>query len=168
MTLYELTDEFLQLQQMLEDGEADEQIYQDTLESLEYDLEEKADNYAKIIRNFESQIETLKAEERRLKDRRQVCEKAIKRLKDNLQAAMVQTGKRKIKTDLFSFTVAKNGGALPVIVDVETEDLPDECVVITEKPDLKALAALLTDPENKEYYKKFAHFGERGETLRIK
>ena len=70
---------------------------------------------------------------------------------------MVQTGKRKIKTDLFSFTVAKNGGALPVIVDVDTEDLPDECVVITEKPDLKALAAL-----------KFAHFGERGETLRIK
>ena len=168
LTLYELTDEFLQLQQMLEDGEADEQIYQDTLESLEYDLEEKADNYAKIIRNFESQIETLKVEERRLKDRRQVCEKAIKRLKDNLQAAMVQTGKRKIKTDLFSFTVAKNGGALPVIVDVDTEDLPDECVVITEKPDLKALAALLTDPENKEYYKKFAHFGERGETLRIK
>lgn len=168
MTLYELTDEFLQLQQILEDGEADEQIYQDTLESLEYDLEEKANNYAKIIRNFESQIETLKAEERRLKDRRQVCEKAIKRLKDNLQAAMVQTGKRKIKTDLFSFTVAKNGGALPVIVDVETEDLPDECVVITEKPDLKALAALLEDPENKEHYSKFAHFGERGESLRIK
>lgn len=168
LTLYELTDEFLQLQQILEDGEADEQIYQDTLESLEYDLEEKANNYAKIIRNFESQIETLKAEERRLKDRRQVCEKAIKRLKDNLQAAMVQTGKRKIKTDLFSFTVAKNGGALPVIVDVETEDLPDECVVITEKPDLKALAALLEDPENKEHYSKFAHFGERGESLRIK
>ena len=168
LTLYELTDEFLQLQDLLEHGEADEQIYQDTLESLEFDLEEKADNYAKIIRNFESQIETLKAEERRLKDRRQICEKAIKRLKDNLQAAMLQTGKRKIKTDLFSFTVAKNGGALPVIVDVDTEDLPDECVVITEKPDLKALATLLTDPENKEHYKKFAHFGERGETLRIK
>ena len=168
MNLFEITGQFLQLQEMLEDGEYDEKIFEDTLESLNFDFEEKADNYAKIIRNFESQIEALKAEERRLKDRRQVCEKAIKRLKDNLQAAMMQTGKRKIKTDLFSFTVAKNGGALPVIVDVDTEDLPDECVVITEKPDLKALAALLTDPENKEYYKKFAHFGERGESLRIK
>lgn len=153
---------------MLESGEEDPQTVKDTLESVEYDLEEKADNYAKIVRNFESQIETLKAEERRLKDRRQVCENAIKRLKDDLQAAMMQTGKRKIKTDLFSFTVAKNGGALPVIVDVETEDLPDECVIITEKPDLKALAALLTDPENKDHYSKFAHFGERGESLRIK
>lgn len=168
MTLYELTDEYLQLQELLESGEEDEQIVKDSLESVEFDLEEKADNYAKIIRNFESQIETLKAEEKRLKDRRQICEKAIKRLKDNLQNSMIQTGKRKIKTDLFSFTVAKNGGALPVIVDVETEDLPDECVIITEKPDLKALAALLEDPENKDHYSKFAHFGERGESLRIK
>ena len=168
MNLFEITGQFLQLQEMLEDGECDEKIFEDTLESLNFDFEEKADNYAKIIRNFESQIEALKAEEKRLKERRSVCERNIKRMKEALENAMKLANKRKFKTDLFSFSIAKNGGALPVIVDVKTEDLPDECVIVTEKPDLKALAALLTDPENKEYYKKFAHFGERGESLRIK
>ena len=77
---------------------------------------------------------------------------------------MKETGKTKFKTKLFSFTIAKNGGALPVIVNVPTEKLDDEFVVVTEQPDLKAIA---------EYIKKtgdvsFAKFGERGESLRIK
>lgn len=81
---------------------------------------------------------------------------------------MKALNKPKIQTDLFTIAIQKNGGALPVIVDVPTEDLPDECVKITEEPDKNALLALLQDPENKDYYSKFAHLGDRGESLRIK
>lgn len=165
-SLYELTGQFLEIQSILESGEYDDQIVKDTLESLEFEIEEKADNYAKIIRNFESQIDAIKAEEKRLKDRRGTFEKSVKQLKENLQAAMIETGKRKFKTDLFSFNIAKNGGALPVVVDVETWALPDELVKIEEKPNLKAIETLLK--ENPERGAKYAHFGERGESIRIK
>ena len=168
MNLYELTNDFLQLQEMLEDPEVDMDVINDTMEALEGAIEVKADGYAMIIRNMEGSITAIKAEMERLSDKKHLLESSIKRLKDNLQQAMVLTGKTKFKTDLFSFGIQKNGGALPVIVDVDTEVLPDECVIVTEKPDLKALAAFLQDPELKDLYGRFAHFGERGESLRIK
>ena len=48
--LYELTGFFLELMDMLEDEECDEQCIMDTLESVEYEIEDKADGYAKIIK----------------------------------------------------------------------------------------------------------------------
>lgn len=164
MNLYELTSDFLQLQQMLEDPEMDSQLLEDTMAAIEGEIEWKADNYAKVIRNMEGSIEAVKKEQERLSNKKAVLEGSIKRLKDNLQNAMVATGKTKFKTDLFSFGIQKNGGSLPVIVDVETEKLPDDLVIITEKPDLKAIAKYIEETGDVTY----AHFGERGESLRIK
>lgn len=167
-SLYELTADFLALQAMLEDPEADEQMLHDTMEAVEGEIEYKANGYAMIIRNMEGQITAIKTELERLSNRKNLLESSVKRLKDNLQGSMELTGKTKFKTDLFSFGIQKNGGALPVIVDVPVEDLPDECVIVEEKPDKKALTELLQDPENKDYYSKFAHFGDRGVHLSIK
>ena len=163
-SLYELKGEYLQLLNMLEDPEIEDQIVLDTLEGINYELEIKAENYAKIIRELEGTIEVIKAEKKRLSDKQSKLEDNVKRLKDNLQEAMITVGKTKFKTDLFSFSIQKNGGALPVIVDVETADLPDDLVIITEKPDLKAIAKYLEEEPNCKY----ARFGERGESLRIK
>ena len=163
-TLYELKGEYLQLLQLLEDPEVEEQIVLDTLEGIDFELEVKAENYAKIIKELEGNVEVIKAEKKRLSDKQSKLEENIKRLKENLQAAMVDTGKTKFKTELFSFSIQKNGGAFPVIVDVETADLPDDLVQITEKPDLKAIAKFLEKNPDSE----LAHFGERGESLRIK
>lgn len=166
--IYEIASDLLYLQSMLEDPEIDPKLLADTMESVEGELEYKADQYARMMRNMESQINGIKAELERLTARKKALEANVDRMKDNLYTVMVNTGKRKFKTDLFSFNIQKNGGADPVIVDVATEDLPDECVIVSEKPDLKALAVLLKDPENSKHYAKFAHFGERGESLRIK
>ena len=166
MNLYELTGQYLELQNLLESGEYDEQLINDTLEAVEGEIEIKADNYARIIRNFEARIDSFKAEEERLKKKRSYLERSVKRLKDNLQSAMILTGKRKFTTDLFSFASVKNGGVFPVIMDVQTWVLPDDLVKVVETADLKAIETLLkTDPEEG---KKYAHFGERGENLRIK
>lgn len=163
-SLYELQGEYLQLLNMLEDPEIEEQIVLDTLEGIDFELEVKAENYAKIIRELEGTVEIIKTEQKRLADKKSKLEANVKRLKDNLQEAMTATGKTKFKTDLFSFAIQKNGGALPVIVDVDTAELPDELVQITEKPDLKAIAKFLEEEPDCKY----AHFGERGESLRIK
>lgn len=163
-TLYELQGEYLQLLHMLEDPEIEEQVVLDTLEGIDYELEIKAENYAKIMKELEGNVEVIKLEMNRLAGKKNKLESNIKKLKDNLQEAMVATGKTKFKTDLFSFNIQKNGGTAPVIMDVDTSELPDELVIYTEKPNLKAIAeAIKNDPECK-----YAHFGERGESLRIK
>ncbi len=164
MNLYELTSEFLQLQQMLEDPDMDSQLLADTMEAIEGEIEWKADNYAKVIKNMEASIDAIKKEQERLSNKKSILEGSIQRLKDNLQNAMYATGKTKFKTDLFSFNIQKNGGSLPVIVDVETEKLPDDLVIVSEKPDLKAIAKYIEETGDVTY----AHFGERGESLRIK
>ena len=158
MTLYELTEEYQYLSELLQDDSVDPEVINDTLEALEGELEFKADSYAKIIKEFEGDIEKLKAEINRLKSKRQTLENSISRLKKNLFDCMVATDKKKFKTDLFSFNIQKNGGQKPLILDVEVNDLPDELVV--KEPNMKAIRELGDS--------KYAHFGEVGESLRIR
>lgn len=160
MNLYELTAVYKRLQDQLENGDDVEGI----IAVIGDELETKADGYARVIRNLESQIKAFKDEEKRIAENRKKLETGVERLKSNLFDSMKVTGKEKFKTDLFSFAIQKNGGALPVIVDVSTDDLPDDLVQITEKPDLKAIAKYIEDTGDLTY----AHFGERGESLRIK
>ncbi len=168
MNLYEITGALMKLQTLLEDPEVDQQMVEDCINDYEEDLDAKADGYARVIKNLEGSIAAIKQEQDRLAAKKKTLENGISRLKNNLQESMKALNKPKIQTDLFTIAIQKNGGALPVIVDVPTEDLPDECVLIKEEPDKKALLELLQDPENKDYYSKFAHLGERGESLRIK
>lgn len=164
MNIYELTADFLRLQEMIEDPDVESDDIQALMDELNDQIEKKADGYAKVIRNLEGNLAAVKAEQEKLTAKKNLLESGIKRLKDDLQAAMTATGKRKFKTDLFSFNIQKNGGADPVIVDVDTDELPDDLVIVSEKPDLKAIAAYIKETGDIT----FAHFGERGESLRIK
>lgn len=163
-SMYELTANWAAVLEMAQDPDIDPQAIADTLESIGGEIEEKAENTAIVMKELEAEAVKLKAEEQRLKDRRTKVENNIKDIKQRLFDAMKMTGKEKFKTELFSFSIAKNGGKIPVIVDVETADLPDDLVTIIEKPNLDAIAAYLEKhPESK-----YGHFGERGEHLNIK
>ena len=61
--IYELTNDFLQLLNMLEDEEIDEQVIMDTLESVEYEIEEKA-REQKTPRKCEKEEKTEEREEK--------------------------------------------------------------------------------------------------------
>lgn len=162
MNIYELTAEYMALQ------EAFEMQDDDTVAALLADtdkaIENKADGYAKVIKNFEADIEGLKAEIRRLSDKKAVLENAIQRLKDTLKQAMVITGKTKFKTQLFSFGIQKNGGAAPIYLRVPEEQIPDEFMKITRTPDKKAMADYIMETGDVTLF----NFGERGESLRIR
>lgn len=163
--LYDLTADVLALQEMLENpiDADDEAVLKDTLEGVQGEYEYKLENYCKVIKNLEADMDALKNEAKRLTDKRKVLENNIERLKKSMFDSMKATGTEKVKGNLFTVAIQKNGGKLPVIVDVETSKLPDELVKIVESPDLEAIAKLL-ESGNSEY----AHFGERGESLRIK
>lgn len=167
MTLYEITGELLELQNMIEEG-ADPDVINDTIESVEFDLEQKAEGYVMVIRNLEAQAKAIKDEEKRLREKRLSAENGIERLKKRLFDSMNATGKKKLNAGVFTLSVQKNGGALPVIIDEDVMNMPQEMLKIDIKPDTKRIAELLQDDQKSRYYSKFAHFGERGESLRIR
>lgn len=163
-TMYELTSDFLEVLELASNPEIDPDAIADTLEAINLEIEIKAENTAKVLRELEEMTVALMVEERRLRERRKFIENNIDRIKAGLYEAMKKTGKTKFKTPLFSFSIAKNGGKIPVVVDVDTADLPDDLVQITEKPDIEAIRAYLEQHGESP----LAHFGERGESLRIK
>ena len=124
MTLYELTSDYLNLLELAEDPDIDEQAFLDTLEGIEGALEDKADNYAKIMRMLEADTKGIKAEEDRLSARRKTIENNIKRMKSALQYAMEATGKTKFKTQLFSFNVQNNPASV-VMDESDIENIPE-------------------------------------------
>jgi uncharacterized protein YukE len=136
MNIYELSSAYQQIQMMIEDGQ---EGLTDTLESLNDAIEDKAVNYAKVMKNLEAQAKAIKDEEERLADRRRSLESNVKRLKESLQQSMIDVDMKKIKTELFSFNIQKN----PPSVDVLNESLiPMEYFIPVEpKLDKKAILA---------------------------
>ena len=128
-TLYELTSEYLQLLDMLEDPDMDEQTILDTLEGVGGELEEKADGYARVMRQMDADAKAIKTEEERLYNRRKSLENRSAWLKNRLQNVMEITGKTKFKTELFSFGIQKNPARL--VIDRESTDhAPAEYIII--------------------------------------
>lgn len=158
-TLYELTEEFLNLLSMAEDPDVDPQAFKDTLEGLEYEVELKADGYAKIIRQVEGNIATVDAEIKRLQGFKKLLEGNVDTMKGNLENTMKVTGKTKFKTDLFSFRIQKN----PVSVKIDNEDdIPPEYLKITTSVNKTAIKEAIESGEDIPY----AHL-EQSESLRI-
>ncbi len=95
--LYELTADYLAVMDMLEDDTVDIETVMNTLEGIEGEIEQKADNYAKIIRMLKGEIDVLKAEEERINSRRKTVENNVKRLEKSLEKSMVAIDKKKFK-----------------------------------------------------------------------
>lgn len=164
MKLYELTEQYEELYSMLYDEEIDEQMIFDTAERLEGEIEEKADNYAKMIFSMKADIEAIKNEEKRLYAKRTTLENRSQSLKDMLQANLEFIGKTKFKTALFSFNVQKNGGLQPLTITQNLDEIPGKYLIPQPpKVNTDAVRKLL---EGKEV--EWAHLEPRGQSLRIR
>lgn len=159
--LYQLTNNYEIVLNMLYDEDADEEMILDTLEAIEGEIEDKADNYAKIIKELEAKQNARKEEAKRLTESAKVFENRVKALKSNLFNSMKATGKTKFATDLFSFNIVKNGGKQTLTIDGE---VPEEYTKTITENDTDKIRQALEKGEKLT----FAHFEPRGESLRIK
>lgn len=160
MTLYELTSEYLELLSMLEDPDIDEQTINDTLEAIGGELEDKADGYARVMRQMDADATAIKKEEERLYARRKSLENRSAWLKQRLQSVMEVTGKKKFKTELFSFGIQKNPAS--VVVDDESKVPAGYWIPQQPKLDKTSLKEWLKDHECE-----WAHLAQ-SESLRIR
>lgn len=161
-SLYELKENYKQIEEMLYEEEIDEKLILDTLESIEGEIEDKADNYAVIIKELLGDAEVCKQEKIRLETRQKSFENRAKLLKDRLEEIMRETGKTKFKTAKFSFGIQKNGGLLPLWIDEDYSNIPQKYLKV--EPDNSKIRQALDNGENII----FARYEERAESLRIR
>lgn len=116
LSLYDLTGQYLALEEMALDPDIDPQLIEDTMAALDGDIEVKMENYGKLIRNIEAMTEKVDEEKKRLDARKKTYENRIASLKKNMKACMQATGKEKVQTPLFLFYI-KQGSESAVIDD---------------------------------------------------
>lgn len=132
----------------------------DTLEGIEGEIEQKADNYAKIIRMLKGEIDVLKAE--RINSRRKTVENNVKRLEKSLERSMIVIDKKKFKTSLFSFSIQKNLPTVAVIGDAD--DIPRKFYIPQEPVlDKRSLLNYIKEHGDTDYAKL-----TQSESLRIR
>jgi hypothetical protein len=126
--LYDLTNEYFQILELMEDPDIDQEIIQQVLGELTDKIESKAENIAKVIKSIEGDIEVISAEEKRLQGKRRALETNKERLKQYLQEQLELVGRTTVKTPLFSIGVQNN----PVSVEVIEENIiPEDFISYT-------------------------------------
>ena len=109
MNLYEISDEYIFLLEtgVDEDGVPEEDLIE-KLESLDAELEEKADNIACVIKQLAAESEAIKAEEKRLNQRRSAKENNADRLKQYLSECLLRVGRQTLETPRNKITFRKS------------------------------------------------------------
>lgn len=131
-TLYELTGQFLDIYNL----ELDEETKLDTLDSIDWETEyeTKVENYIKVMKNLEADVEARKNEIKRLMELNKADEKKKEYLKDTLSASMILTGHERVDTPLFKVSFRKSQA-----VEVDEAVLSEAYKVATWKADKKRL-----------------------------
>lgn len=161
-SLYELKEDRRKIANMLYEEEIDIQMILDTLESIESEIEDKADDYAIIIKELLGDAKICKEEKQRLEARQKMFETRAEMLKNRLYDVMKETGKTNFKTAKFSFSICKNGGLAPLFVDEDYSNIPQKYLKV--EPDNTKIRNAIDNGE----ILSFAHYEERGESLRIR
>ena len=147
LALYQLSGNYLQALDFLTDPDADVaiDIVNDTMEALGGELEDKAVNIAKFIRNLEASAAAIKKAEVDMAKRRKAFENRVQWLKDYLKTNMEATGITQIDCPYFKLSIAKNPPSLELF---DTQAVPGEYkhteTVTTELIDKAAIKAALS------------------------
>jgi hypothetical protein len=142
--LYEITNQFIGLQSLIDEGELDPEILQDTLDGLEMDLQAKAEGLLAFVSNIGSDVDSVTTEIKRLQDRKKGMQNKQTSLREYLKFNMQSAEISKITCPLFSITLTK---PRPMVVITNAEGLPDNFIktTVTKAPIkadiLKALKA---------------------------
>lgn len=162
--LYEVANDFIEAYNLLDQAETDEE-YQSALAIFlqrDKELSTKIENFVYYLKNTEGEAVKFKAEENRLKERRQILERKVKDGKDFIKNVLIGYGIDSIDAGMFKVKV-QNNSQYSVIVEDETK-IPKEYFINQPVLDKKALKEAMV--ENGEVIKGASV--ERGTHLRIR
>lgn len=96
------------------------------LEALTGDINAKVEDIGLAIRNSQARISAKEAEIIRLKELVDIEDGQVARLKESLMGLMNRAGISKVKGKLCNVSICANGGVIPIIVEGDMADLPEE------------------------------------------
>ena len=131
-SLYQLTDEFLEL---YESDEINEQKLEETALAIK-NKSEKAALFLKCLESDSKQIDNVIAE---LHAKKKTIDNKLHSFKEYVKINMEKLGMEKLEAGIFRFTICKNGGKKPVLINLPPEEIdkaienrPDRVVVIRD------------------------------------
>lgn len=148
MKLYELAESFQGIQHLLDTEGTDQEALSIALSEIKTEIQAKVQNLAYIVRQMDVDTETIKAEEKRLVDRRRALENKTRWLKEYLKDELEKVGIDKVKTATMTITIQNNP---PSVQIVNAKEIPAKFLtVIPEQyaPDKKAIATAIKDGED--------------------
>jgi ABC-type transporter Mla subunit MlaD len=141
---FELAVQYRQLAELLASRHDDEQLIDDTLESLSGPLDEQLENLAKMVRNIEAADSGVQQTIESLEARHAALQRAAARGRKLILDVMQAAARERVTTALFALAVKKNPPL--VVIDREAE-LPPTYFTYHEPPpptpNKKAIAAAL-------------------------
>ena len=163
-TLYSLAEEYQRLLEWAEDPEIDPVAFADTLESLQFEFDQKAEGYCMVVRQLEADMKAYNDAAQEFLRKKTVCESSIKRMKEALKKAMEQTGQKKVQAGLFKVAISGNGGKRPMTI---TGDVPEKFKVVKYENDNEKIRNYLESLGNSDACT-WAKLEEYGTHLSIK
>jgi hypothetical protein len=171
-TLIEISEDFIALDQLLEEVEGDisnpavAEAVEAWFKELDADLYHKLDNYAAYITEVQARAKARKEEADRLANRARINQNTADFLKLRLKQVLEQRGTKKYTTARFDLSVCGNGGKRPVDIHDPNAIPKDMCRHIPEswEPDADKIREHLSAGNKLEG----AILQPRGTHLRIK
>ena len=108
LSLYAVTDEYVELARQLQDSELPAEVIQDTLEGLKYPIEEKGRAIATVVANMNAEIEAIENAVAKLIERSAKITKRSDWLMSYLLVNMQRSGILKIVHPMFTIAIRKN------------------------------------------------------------
>lgn len=129
LTLYNITNKFVDLMDRAQEGELTEEEYNELGNELTLELQNKSANIIGYIKNSESLLEAIKSEEKRLSEMRKAGENKLNKFMQYVKENMEKLDLKEIPTELGSLKIAKN----PMSVEIENEkEVPTEFKTIVQ------------------------------------
>lgn len=130
MTLYEISDTWQEVLDAIEDGTIPEEAIGDTLEAVEGEFRDKADNLACYIKSLSIDARAIKDEAKQLAERARAKETKAKRLEDYLFDCMKYLELTKVESSRNKIQIMKKAPSLTI---------NDEFIKWAEKTDVSFL-----------------------------
>lgn len=145
MNLYELEGNLLHVVELANSAKPeDQQLFDDTIESLQDSIADKAIGYGKVIKQLVADKKQLTEKISHDQDRKRILSNNISRLKLALQHGMETAGKDKIKDIDLSIWIQNNQPSVSVTND---KLIPDEFTEVEKKLNKTAIKQALNDGE---------------------
>lgn len=144
MRLYDISQQFISIQELAENDESMIEAVADTMEGIAADFEQKGQAVVVIFKGMEADIEAIDSELKRLSEKKKAIQNRVEWLRNYLRDNMAATGITKISCPLFNITLSEAAKQVEVF---DESALPDDYVTVKTvlSPDKRKLLADLKE-----------------------